>query len=92
MESLDLNFINVLRTAFTLADPKSIKKEYQVFTLSGSTSVKAARQTLVKLMVDLYVSTFWNNTLCNLYFVNRYRCATKEDHFLFLPFLSWLER
>jgi hypothetical protein len=39
-----LNFINVLLTAFTLEEPKSVKKESQVislFTLLGSTSVKA---------------------------------------------------
>jgi len=47
-----LNFINVLRTAFTLSDPKSVKDTYDLtvfFTLSGSTSVKAAHKTLVKL-------------------------------------------
>jgi len=47
-----LNFINVLLTAFTLPDPKSIKKTVKLsifFTLLGSTSVKAVRRTLMKL-------------------------------------------
>ncbi len=47
-----LNFINVLRTAFTLVDPKSVKKQLShkyLFTLSGSTSVKAVHRTLMKL-------------------------------------------
>ena len=46
-----LNFINVLRTAFTLVDPKSIKKidDLTVFyTLLGSTGVKAVHRTLMK--------------------------------------------
>jgi hypothetical protein len=50
-----LNFINVLRTAFTLTDPKSVKKTIKwssMFTLLGSTIVKAARKTLVKLTPD----------------------------------------
>jgi len=47
----ELNFINVLRTAFTLADPKSVKKTVKLsifFMLLGSTSVKAVQRTLVK--------------------------------------------
>ena len=47
-----LNFINVLCTAFTLPDPKSVKKTVKLsifFTLSGSTSVKAVRRMLMKL-------------------------------------------
>jgi len=53
---IGLNFINILRTAFTIADPKSVKKTVKLlifFSLSGSTSVKAAGKTLVKLTVDL---------------------------------------
>ena len=41
-----LNFINVLRTAFTIADPKSVKKTVKLsifFMLLGSMSVKAVR-------------------------------------------------
>jgi len=48
-----LNFINILRTAFTLVDPKSITKiqlsHKYLFTLLGSASVKAVRRTLMKL-------------------------------------------
>jgi len=46
-----LNFINVLREAFTCADPKSIKKtvKLSIFMLLGSTSVKAVHKTLMKL-------------------------------------------
>jgi len=42
-----LNFINVLRTAFTRAEPKSIKKDSQavsLLTLLGSVRTKAARK------------------------------------------------
>ena len=47
-----VNFTNVLRAAFTPADPKSGKKLLNLtvfFALSGSASVKAARRTLMKL-------------------------------------------
>ena len=47
-----VNFTNVLRAAFTLADPKSAKKLLNLtvfFALLGSTSAKAARRTLLKL-------------------------------------------
>jgi len=47
-----LNFINILRTAFTLADPKSVKRYWRldwVLTLLGSTRIKAVRRTLMKL-------------------------------------------
>jgi hypothetical protein len=51
--SAGLNFINVLCTAFTLVDPKSVKKDTDdltvFFTLLGSTSAKAVRSTLMKL-------------------------------------------
>jgi len=43
LQESELNFINILRTAFTLADPKSVKKTVKLsifFTLLGSTSVK----------------------------------------------------
>jgi len=46
------NFINVLRTALTLADPESVKRYNDLivfFTLLGSTSVKAVGITLMKL-------------------------------------------
>jgi len=47
-----VNVINVLRAAFTLADPKSTKKTVKsssFFALSGSVSVKAAHKMLMKL-------------------------------------------
>ncbi len=42
-----LNFINVLCTAFTCIDPKSVKRYWQldwVLTLWGATGVKAVRK------------------------------------------------
>jgi len=48
----ELNFTNVLRAAFTLVDPKSIKKIDNLtvfFMLLGSAHVKAVRRTLMKL-------------------------------------------
>jgi hypothetical protein len=50
-----LNFINVLRTAFTHIDPESVRIQSNpqyLFMPSGSTSVKAVRRTLVKLTPD----------------------------------------
>jgi len=47
-----LNFINVLCTAFTTADPKSIKKTVKLsifFTHLGFTRVKAVSRMLMKL-------------------------------------------
>jgi len=54
-----LNFINVLHTAFTLTDPKSVKKTLKLsifFMLLGSTSVKAVRRMLMKLSPGLFLS------------------------------------
>jgi len=42
-----VNFINVLRTAFTLVDPKSVKRNWQldwILTLLGATGVKAVHK------------------------------------------------
>jgi len=47
-----VNFINILRTAFALVDPKSVKIQLShqcLFKLLGSTSVKAVHRTLMKL-------------------------------------------
>jgi len=47
-----VDFINILRTAFTLVDPKSVKKIDNLtvfFTLLGSACQKAVRRTLMKL-------------------------------------------
>ncbi len=51
-----LNFINVLRTVFKLADPESVKIYLWLyfFTLFGYTSVKAVLKTLMKLTLDLW--------------------------------------
>ncbi len=51
-----VNFINVLRTAFTLVDLKSVRTQSSrqyLFTLYGSTSVKAVHRTLMKSTPDL---------------------------------------
>ena len=50
-----VNFTNILRAAFTRADPKSAKKTVKLssfIALLGSARVKAARRTLVKLTPD----------------------------------------
>jgi len=44
-----VNFINIIHTAFTRADPKSVKKTVIFFTLLGSTSIKAVLRMLMKL-------------------------------------------
>ncbi len=48
-----VNFINILCTAFTLVDTKTVKKiqlsHKYIFTLSGSASVNAVCRTLMKL-------------------------------------------
>jgi hypothetical protein len=47
-----VDFTNILRAAFTLADPKRVKKTDVLtvfFGLLGSGSVKAVRKTLMKL-------------------------------------------
>jgi len=51
-----VNFTSILCRTFTRSDPKSVKKTVKLsifFTLSGSTSVKAVRRTLMKLTQDL---------------------------------------
>jgi len=56
--SLGLIFINVLRTAFTLADPKSVKKIDHLtvfFTFLWSASVKAVCRMLIKLSLKVLV-------------------------------------
>ena len=50
--SLGVNFTNVLRAAFTHANPKSAKKLLNLtvfFALLGSEQIKAAHRMLVKL-------------------------------------------
>ncbi len=51
-----LNFINVLRTAFTLAGPKSVRiqsSSQYLFTFLGYTGAKAACRMLMKLTLGL---------------------------------------
>ncbi len=51
-----VNFINILRTAFALVDPESVKSTVRSsvsFKLLGSTSVKAVCRTLMKLSPGL---------------------------------------
>jgi len=59
-----LNFINVLRKAFTHTDPICVKimtvKLSVFFTLLGSMRVKAARKTLMKLTLAVnFINTFY---------------------------------
>ncbi len=56
-----VNFINILRTAFPLVDPKSVKKIDNLtvfFTLLGSARLKAVRRTLMKLSPTLSLYSF----------------------------------
>ncbi len=55
-DSPGVNFINILLEAFTLVDPKSVKKIDNlsvIFTHLGSVSVKAGHKTLLKLNPDV---------------------------------------
>ncbi len=70
MKRPGVNFIKVLRAAFVRADPKSVKRYWQlnwIFTLLGSAHVKAALRMLMKLtpgrgrkceIWTIYVSAF----------------------------------
>jgi len=56
MRKPGVNFINVLRAAFALADPESAKKTVKLsvfFALSGSALAKAAPKMLLKLTPGL---------------------------------------
>ncbi len=77
-----VNFINVLRTAFTLVGPKSVKRYWQldwVITLWGTTGVKAVRRTLMKsspvLTHSLIVFSF-------LYFTS-FLCLKNKHFYVF---------
>jgi hypothetical protein len=64
--SLGLDFINVLRTAFTHVVPQSVRTQSShqyLFTLLGPTSVKAVRRTLMKLspgvnFINMFMRSF----------------------------------
>jgi len=56
-----VNFNYVLRTAFTLVDPESVKIQLghqHLFTFLGSGRAKVIRRTLVKLSPDFVVKNF----------------------------------
>jgi len=58
-----VNFINVLRAAFTRTDPKSVKKTDDLtvfFALLGTAHMKAALKTLVKLTPGFKFSAIFN--------------------------------
>jgi hypothetical protein len=74
-----VNFINILCTAFTLIDLKSVKKDTDdltaFFTLLGSTSAKAVRRTLIKLSPRYYGRFKWCSILAErerFYFLFRF--------------------
>jgi len=61
MLSSGLNFINILRTAFTPVVPQSVRTQSSrqyLFTLLGPTCIKAVRRTLVKLTPDVAAFDF----------------------------------
>ncbi len=61
-----VNFINVLRTAFALVDPKNVKRYWGfdwILTLLGSMSVKAVHRMLMKFspgvnFINVYLCIF----------------------------------
>ncbi len=65
-----LNFINVLRTAFTHVDPESLRIQLGhqcLFMLLGSTSVKAVRRMLMKLSPSHTWCQFHQHSMFNFY-------------------------
>ncbi len=52
-ETPGLDFINILRTAFTPVVPQSVRTQSSRQYLLGPTSVKAVRRTLMKLTPDV---------------------------------------
>ncbi len=53
-EPSGLNFINVLKAAFTCADPESTNSQIMsLFAFWGSASAQAARRTLEKLTPEV---------------------------------------
>jgi len=72
-----LNFINILRTAFTHVDPECAKKQSSQqchLALLGPTSVKAARKTLVKFNQFELVLIF--ETICTETKIIRWSCLS----------------
>ncbi len=69
-----VNFINILRTTFSLVDPESVRTQSScqyLLTLLGSTSVKAVHGTLMKLTPGVnFINVFtW------AFFVQKCFCA-----------------
>jgi hypothetical protein len=65
-----INFINVLRTAFMHADPKSLKKKVKLsifLVLLGSAHTKAGRRTLVKSTLGLFLILGFLTNCLNTY-------------------------
>ncbi len=87
-----VNFINALRTAFALVDPKSVRtrssRQY-LFTLLGSTSVKAVRRTLMKSTPgcgnSVFTIPFSNPQNVISIFVDHFSCTYSELKGLELP-------
>jgi len=87
--ALGLNFINVIPTAFTRADPKSVRTQSSrqyLFPFLGSACIKAVLKTLMKLTLDeeqdesKYVKYQKNNTV--FFAVHYYNCL----NYIFLSF------
>ncbi len=73
-----LYFINVLPTAFTPVDPKSVKDTDNLtvfFTLLGSTSIKAVRRMLVKLTPDEEHYSTWQSRNVHNFVIKSGHCA-----------------
>jgi hypothetical protein len=89
--TLGVNFIKVLRTAFALVDPESVKnivKSSVSFYALGSTGAKAACRTLMKLTADrgseIYANLTRFDSLIEEYFlqpvqknVAHFKCGQK---------------
>jgi len=70
------NFINVICTAFTLADPESVKIQLShlyLFTLLGSPSEKAARRNVdeIETRAQLHQRSTFS------FYTRRFKCAKK---------------
>jgi len=72
-----LNFINVLRTAFTLVDPKSVKRHWWlncILYAFGIYEHKTVCRTLMKLTPDV-VNVPWTNPNCQRTVVSEPRAS-----------------
>ncbi len=72
------NFINILCTAFTRADPESVKIQLSnqyLFTLLGSPSKKAARRNVDE--IETRAQLHQHSTFS--FYIRRFKCAKKES-------------